>query len=378
MKRKSDLFFCCFAILMLSLPMLMFFGIPEKFTKLAGVESESAVHGWTWTRWMERAFQKEAEEYYAKKFFLRKTFLKIRNQLYDLVNLGCFHSGYDGSIIEGRDHVLYERGYLDCYYAPMRVEESRHQASFRLIRQIFRKLRSRGIDCIYILAPDKVFLYPEFLPEYHKYYLRKQSDAPHEAYARLFAKYGIPHFNAYDFLGAHLDRGPFFPVAGTHWNAKGAALTVETVLTRLNAGKDAGKRYLIRTPDQFQEKLNRNNQYLDNDIGKLLNLYYSASLRRNIAYKPLYRDNGKPANPGTVIVFGDSFTGQPAQIFRDSRMFETVCNYLNRVPDRNELARDLKNARLFLLVQTTAKMFEPQFSETALRDFLQVLQSIPD
>ena len=62
--------------------------------------------------------QNDLKAYYDRKYFGRGELLMFKHLVFDAVNLGQYHAGYSGNVIQGREGFLYERGYLDVLFNP--------------------------------------------------------------------------------------------------------------------------------------------------------------------------------------------------------------------------------------------------------------------
>ena len=285
------------------LPPLCLFGVKENFVTLKGFEYPVKPESLSLDNYISKKYQSNFEKRFAMQFFMRKSFLKAKNQLYEWMNGGYFHSGYSGWIFTGRDGQLLERVYMTHYFGDFKFAETPDQVrNFIVIKQIADKLQAQGVDFVYVLAPDKVRMYPESLPA-HLAVLEKRSGpiyAPYCAVAR--EKYRIPCFDAYSFLQPLKEKFELFPRRGTHWNALCAYLVADRIFRDLNVGKSAEARY----PTPSMPKITRVSQsrYNDNDLQRLLNLIFDPE-EYNVGTVPTF-PRISPL-PKEAIVLGDSF-----------------------------------------------------------------------
>jgi hypothetical protein len=185
---------------------------------------------------------------------------------------------------------------------------------------------------------------------------RKHRTEFQSEYAQLLSEYGIASFDTFSFLTnkAPLYAESMFPYAGTHWNALGSALVTEELLTKLNGQSD--NRYRINPFVCVEESPTA--KYVDDDIGKILNLFYNPYLRRNVRYVPVFEHADFIPNDGSVILFGDSFSWEIRFSLERSREFKKrkilLCD--KRVPSKKELDKVMPDLRMVVFVYVTPNM----------------------
>ncbi len=334
MKKFEKLIFVILFFAILLLPTMIFFGVKENFCKLKGTEHRVEMPKFTYKGYYDSTYQKRYEEYFAKKFFLRNTCMKTKNQIYDFINFGKVHSGYSGKVIEGKDDVLIEAPYLSPYFTDSKVCEIGHEAELTNLSKLAKRFNELDIDFIVVLAPDKVGMYPEYVSDFHQWLYKADYTMPQPKFAQILEKYNIPYFDSATYLkGVQCKyEEPFFPVAGTHWNALAAGLAAEEAINVINKNKNASKPWQINPLSGLTEV--KKTKYFENDIGNLLNLFHNKSLNKNKMYDPLFAKKGFP-NRGKALVFGDSFSVEVAQYLIDSCMFEGVRNFYNQIPKKD-------------------------------------------
>ena len=355
MKKATDIIFSALMLLLLLLPTLYFVGVKENFLRLVGAERIPSPVPLKLKTYVSKAFQRNFDEIYGKKFFLRNTFSRCKNQIYAFCNFGYFY--YSSKPIFGnRDGWLQGFSYVQYYHSGKQIREDGFQDCFRLLGKLAAEFKARGIDFIYVLATDKVLTYPERLPAFFSLYLNKWSGpSPHSQYGKILEKYHVPYFDTHSFLYKFRDKVELFPVSGLHWNAPAACLTVAEMLRILNENKDNVNRYVLPGTARF-EKITPS-YYSENDLGSLINILLGPE---NIGLRPVFAQPAK-RNNFDAIVFGDSFGGQISSAMQDARLFNRVINYNNRVPSSARVfLKELSNAKLFVLVYTTPKYFNPR------------------
>ena len=343
--RMAKSVFCIAVFVMCSLPLLVFLNVKERFTDLYGFEPPKAdMPPLSIRTFADRTFQKSFEDNYARNFFLRKTFLKTRNTLCDYINLSMFHEAYNHTIHEGRGNVLYEVGYLAFHLQARDPGMMRENPTMNLLKKAVLRFAEIGVDVVFVLTPDKVTMYPDEIPAYVNMFGELKSMDTQKAVAKFLCDHGMKAFDADGFLrdrkSKYTER--MFPVAGIHWNALAAGLVVEELLQSISR---EGNRYRF---GRFTGVSHTDEaQYGDEDIGRLLNIWHSRSVERNINLLPCFSQERGKSNDGGVLVTGDSFTAQIGCMLLQGKYFDghkivTADKRTLTEAERVVLSRDLR------------------------------------
>ena len=343
--RMAKSVFCIAVFVMCSLPLLVFLNVKERFTDLYGFEPPKAdMPPLSIRTFADRTFQKSFEDNYARNFFLRKTFLKTRNTLCDYINLSMFHEAYNHTIHEGRGNVLYEVGYLAFHLQARDPGMMRENPTMNLLKKAVLRFAEIGVDVVFVLTPDKVTMYPDEIPAYVNMFGELKSMDTQKAVAKFLCDHGMKAFDADGFLrdrkSKYTER--MFPVAGTHWNALAVGLVVEELLQSISR---EGNRYLFKrfTGVSHADAAH----YEDEDIGRLLNVWHSRSVKRNVNLLPCFSPGSGKSNDGSVLVTGDSYVAQIGFMLLHGNYFDrqkivTVDKRTLTKSERATLSRDLR------------------------------------
>lgn len=370
MKKTTDILFPVLILIALLLPSLYFVGVKENFvSRLAGAEFNPKSAPLSMMTYGTKVFQKNFDEIFAKNFFLRKSFFRCKNQIYAFINFGYFFAGAEGGPIFGnREGWLEGYSYMHYYFSNFKVDEKKYRGCFELIGKLAQEFKKKDIDFIYVLAPDKVFMYPERLSPMFSLFLKSPSGpTPYEQYGKILEKYHVPYMDSYTFLHQYKNSVELFPYRGVHWNAPAACLVFAEALRRLNKGKSDSDQYRIAVPDRFEATVPA--AYCDNDVGNWRNLIWGAS---NSGLCPVFSQNDKK-NVCNAIVLGDSFSEQISQALRHSRSFCEVVNYSNRIPTAEDFYKRLNGTKLVILVYTTQKLIHPVLRHSDLQKVYDML-----
>ena len=303
----------------LAIPSLSFFGAREDWTKLAGWEKNTNVAPFTFANWTNRTFQTSFTEDFSKNFFMRKTLLRTSLELWDVLNLRTFHHGYRSSILDGRDGVLFEKPYVKFHLEADRSGDTNKYASvMKKIKELDAFCRSIGADFVFMPMADKPQAYSEYLPGWLDWFFDYSNYDAQGALASLCRANGIKTFDACNYLLSRKKEWKewVYPPGGTHFNAYGMGLVYEGF-----AGFAATNLENRLTFNRFRGVHRIEPEWsVDDDISRLLNIWYNPRLGTNPHFAPEFDAKGV-ANDGSAFVLGDCYREQIVQIFKDAQLF---------------------------------------------------------
>ncbi len=101
--------------------------------------------------------------------------------------------------------------------------------------QLKSYLNTKGIEYLYVVAPDKPSIYPEYLPENYRYFISKKSSLSDQVAYQFASELGLSFLNLKDDLMASKktsDR-PLYYLWDTHWNPRGATIAEASIAKRV-------------------------------------------------------------------------------------------------------------------------------------------------
>ncbi|MGI5869033.1 MAG: hypothetical protein ACOX9C_06295 [Kiritimatiellia bacterium] len=327
-------------------PLLCVTGL-RGIVKVAGVEHKAQPPPVSAKAFLDGSFQNGLRTYYERKHFGRGELLKFKHLVFEIINLGQYHAGYSGNVIQGRKGFLFERPYLDVRFnPPTRHHTPAHHRQFAETAAALRDaIEARGVAFGVILAPSKPEACPGLVPaRYHRF---SRAPADFDLYAGLsdaLDSVNIPHVNGKTLCGPFLDTDALFPYTGTHWSVYCAALAATNLIGRLNAANPTnalpapvvlGMAY---QPEPYESH--------DRDIADLLNLPFP--YRRDPDRYPHPIFGPPPARPGKAVVLGDSFCDQLLVALQDSGACHDIVMISNKLPTREILESALADADLVI------------------------------
>jgi len=248
--------------------------------------------------WFSGGYQKQKESYLNDNIGFRPDLIRFNNQL-DYELFGMFHAN---GVVEGPDHYLYERGYIDAYYGNDYLGDSTVKELCRKLRFIQDTLERAGKKLIITFVPSKARYYPEYFPK-----RLIQEPTTRNNYQQLKMATASEGLHVIDLNGWFVNQKvttphPLFSKMGIHWTRYGA-----------NHAMDTFNRYLgsllnIHIPDLVFEGVDCSTEPRgDNDIATGLNLIWPYTVE-NICYDRLHfnEDSLTRKKPAPIFI-GDSF-----------------------------------------------------------------------
>lgn len=142
-----------------------------------------------------------------------------------------FHVSVEEQVLMGKDDWLFFADTLDDYMGDVLTIEEVHSIAERLT-EIQEYCLSQGKQFLFVIAPNKNSLYPQYMPNRIPRRLKTDIallynllDERKVGYVNLYSAFQMKE----DVLYFHTD---------SHWNSKGAALAADTILQQLNISSD--------------------------------------------------------------------------------------------------------------------------------------------
>jgi hypothetical protein len=332
----------CLFVMVLFLP--MFQRAAKIFPRpvLHGVEDRAEKPRWSLRSWLEGTFQTKYTQMFAERLGFRTYLIKTYNEL----NFSLFHkmpAGRGTRIVAGRDNMLYEKVYIQSYNADVQAEEETLRSIVQELRELQDALRKRGIAFVLVIAPNKVEIYPEYIPKGILSPGRSERRSAYQHILPLLENAGIYMIDSHRLFKQrkHDDPYPFFARGGVHWNYYGAGLVVVEMMKSIQA-------QLGRPVPQLHIRGVRVDHAVhgtDNDLGNLLNLWGGQRIRGPQVHPVFETVNAESSEAPDMLLVGDSFVFTLAEILLSEnlcRRQDTLFYYKSRfvVPRQNGEAID--------------------------------------
>ena len=301
-RRKTKYDIVLFAILMvlLFLPMLQgrFHFIPMK--PLNGATLETEKPEFDFDAYRSGDYAKQEEAYLGQHFGFREPVIRLYNQYL----WSCYKKTYAHDVVAGKQGWLYTPESVRDYYGTEMhrwqhsTEEARQQydREIRYMNRVRDILKKNGVELLAFIAPEKSFLYPEYLPDDE--YDTTTFNACAYFWHRLNAT-GFPCINMTPWFEQMKDTVgyPLIPQTGAHW-------VFPAVYAADSLFRFMGDLKGVELPRLKIGTLHESDNHgADNDLERLLNL--TLPIRKRHGYSPT----------ADVTVVSDTTTVKPKVLF---------------------------------------------------------------
>jgi len=272
---------------------------------LSGVTVEQPKPNLTSQGFCDGTFQKEGESYLKQHYGFHEPLTRVYNQyLWDF-----YKKTYAHDVVAGKKGWLYTPESVRDYYG---IEMLRWQASPETARQYFDReirylnrirsiLKENDVELLAFIAPEKSFLYPEYLPK------REKDTTTFNAcdyFMAKFAETGFPCIDMTRWFGQMKDTVsyPLIPQTGAHWVFP-AVYAADSLFCFMGELKG------IELPKLHIGALHESDNHgADNDLEQLLNL--ALPIRKRNGYSPTAEvtvENDTSSVRPKVLFVGNSF-----------------------------------------------------------------------
>ncbi len=307
MKRKTTYDLILFGILMvlLFLPMLQRHLLHIPLKPLNGVTLEAEKPEFSLASYRSGDYAKQEEAYVSEHFGFREPVIRLYNQyLWDF-----YKKTYAHDVVAGKRGWLYTPESVRDYYGtemrrwqPSPEEAQRNfDREIRYMNHVRSILKEYDVELLAFIAPEKSFLYPEYLPE-------RDHDTTtfnaSEYFLQQFEETGFPCIDMTRWFGQMKDTVsyPLIPQTGAHW-------VFPAVYAADSLFRYMGNLKGIELPKLKIGTLHESeNHGADNDLEQLLNL--SLPIRKRHGYSPTAEvrvESGLNSVKPKVLFVGNSF-----------------------------------------------------------------------
>ena len=323
-RKKYDLVLFAILAVLAFLPMLQGWFHWFSTKPLNGVTETVEKPAFELDAYRSGAYAKEAEAYTSQHFGFREPIIRLYNQY--LWN--CYHKTYAHDVVAGKESWLFYPQSVRDYYGQelLRWHASTDEAREKFDREVKYMnwsrsiLKENGVELLVFMAPEKGFLYPEFLP-----------DGERDTTTFNACNYFAQCFEETDFPCIEMTRWfqqikdtvdyPLIPQAGAHWIFP-SVYAVDTLSHLMGDLKGIHLPQIkIGAPYQTHE---RNHDY-DNDLEQLLNLTFA--MRHQYGYCPRHYVNVEQDSTSVkpkVLFIGNSYFWAMNLFAPFDKMFETT------------------------------------------------------
>lgn len=194
---------------------------PFKFKALGGIIEKVEKPELNFDTYKDGRFQSQYDKYLMENFGFREPLLRFYNQylwsFYDKENVA--------HIIPGKDGWIFYKHHVDDYYgqemyrwqSTTEIALERYEREIRLMKKLRGVLRDYDIEFLMFVAPDKAFIYPEFLPEQE---FDTTTINARKYYVKRLTEEGFPNIDMTEMFIKMKDTTDYLlmPSKGAHWN----------------------------------------------------------------------------------------------------------------------------------------------------------------
>ncbi|MBO4328239.1 MAG: hypothetical protein J5831_02375 [Bacteroidales bacterium] len=282
---------------------------PFKMKPLDGFTATTEKPRLTWAQWHSGAYQDQLEQYIRENFGFREFLIRVYNQF----TYSGFHQINNDNIIEGADHELFLKMYLDditgkrlfWFYHSVEEAKADAQKNMEATLTLIDQLHRHGTDFLFVFAPSKTAVYPEYMP---KQYQDAVADfSLQDYYLQLFKENNIPHIDFLSYFQSIKNDFPYplYTRTGTHW----AESTIPMVADSLFRKLETITPYRLPSIDLLDEHPTTDYSGTDRELEASMNLLFP--LRKPALPRPVFTlKDTLGADRPNLLVIGDSYFGQ--------------------------------------------------------------------
>jgi hypothetical protein len=220
-------------------------------------------------------------------------------------------------VVPGKDGWLFFNGAdeIEQYVGMRPLDPARIQLIVAELARYAGAMKARGIPFVFVLAPNKTSIYPEYLPAG----IGGRGTLPgDQLMAALAGRPDIPAIDARRILLNYKQAGRLFYQTDTHWNDLGAFFVLQATLAKAGLGRDrlhpmGDYRLELRpAPDMDMFQLMNVGHHVEADV-PTMTPKFPTGVHMQIfpADAPInYITSSPPPAHGTAVVVGDSFSGE--------------------------------------------------------------------
>ncbi|MGI4832551.1 MAG: alginate O-acetyltransferase AlgX-related protein [Janthinobacterium lividum] len=302
-------------LLLLVLPAVQAYWLLVPVKPLGGVTINAKAPALSWAAVQDGQFQPALEAYLTDNLGFRPWMVRLRNQL----AFSLLHKSLTEGVVLGKDDNLYQQNSINAYLGRSYLGEAEIAKRARHLRRVQDSLRAHGTQLLFVLAPSKARILPQYLPDSCAAQPHRVSN--YDMVRAQFAKYGVNTLDAAALMlrwQAAQPPYPLFTRTGTHWSGYAVAQLADTLFHRTEqlTGYDLpdfaqqGPPTVVNRVDELR--------YTDDDLGNLLNLLWDIrpypTAYPNVVFGP---SQGKQRL--NTLIIGDSFAESFTESFAEKK-----------------------------------------------------------
>ena len=292
-------------MVLLFLPMLQGHVMHIPLKPLNGVTVETEKPKFNLSDYRSGDYTKQEEAYLSQHFGFREPVIRLYNQYL----WGCYKKTFAHDVVAGKQGWLYTPESVRDYYGTEmhrwqhspEAARQRYDHEIRYMNRIREILKENDVELLAFIAPEKSFLYPEYLPDGERDTTTFNACA---YFLHRFNETGFPCIDMTSWFGQMKDTVsyPLIPQTGAHW-------VFPAVYAADSLFRFMGDLKGVELPRLKIGTLHESDNHgADNDLEQLLNL--ALPIRKRQGYSPT-ADVTAESSPNSVkpkvLFIGNSF-----------------------------------------------------------------------
>lgn len=219
----------CYIILFL---LIIFLPLFQSYTKIFNdnllneKRSQPALPSYNKNESLSTFFSKY-ESYFNDTFGFRDYFIRLSNY----IDINLFNKSPNDSVILGKDNYLYSSEELDDYNKENLLTDDKIDYIAQGLLTLQNGFKSKGIDFVFAIAPNKSTIYPEYMLE--------ESNNPNEIsnldkLQETLKKYGVKFIDYKSLMLENKSKYDLYYKRDTHWNTIASALAAKELIDTIN------------------------------------------------------------------------------------------------------------------------------------------------
>ncbi len=383
MNKKHFLiqFVCIFTVLTAIL--LQGFTHVVKMKPLSGYIPDEQPVELTFKTYYDGSFQNYLTDHAKRNSGFREVCIRSYNQcLFSL-----FSKSTNDNLVFGKNKEMYLKMYLDEVtgknfkntYGSEEYFKVRAQQDIEKTLVLIDSLRNHGTAFLFVEAPSKTWVYPEYMPQEYQNSIMPFSIQDY--YTQLFKENNIPHIDFLSYFKSLKDKVeyPLYTRYGTHWAESTIPFVADSVLQKIGSLIGQEMPHIVCV----DENLSTHYSKQDGEIENLMNLLLP--IRKPAVPKPIMALSDTTLRKPNILAIADSYFIQLQEsVFADAfdrcdywkyndEVITKDIQFLGKVAFYPDVYKVIDEVDLILVITTSVHGYDYMygFCETAQNAFVE-------
>ena len=383
--NKKPHFLIQFVIILVAFTAILLQGFTHviKMKPLAGYVPNEHPVKLSFKTYYDGTFQNYLTDHAKRNSGFREVCIRSYNQcLFSL-----FGKSTNDNIIQGKHKEMYLKMYLDevtgknfkNVYKSGEAFEAQAQRDIEKTLVLIDSLRSHGTAFLFVEAPSKTWVYPEYMPQEYRDSIMPFS--VQDYYTKLFKENNIPHI---DFLSYFKSlkgqtKYPLYTRYGTHWAESTIPFVADSVLSKIGSLIGQEMPHIVCVDENPSTHYSKQ----DGEIENLMNLLLP--IRKPALPQPIMALSDTTLRKPNILVIADSYFIQLHEsCFADAfdrceywkyndEVITKKIEFLGKVKYYPDVYKVIDEVDLVMIINTSVYAYDYMFGfcETAQQAFLE-------